>query len=78
MPRRTGTTTARRCIGFVPALILALAILTLPALAVELALDSVEGLNLVNVAAEPDALDGRKGLKLSAEPEVVYALAAKR
>ena len=64
--------------GSALALLLALASAPLSAAAAELALDSARGLDLVNVVAEPDELDGRKGLKLSADPEVVRAVAARR
>ncbi len=62
----------------VTSLVLALALAALPGLAAELALESAEGLELVNVEAAPDALNGRKGLKLGADPAVLRAVVAKR
>ncbi len=44
----------------------------------ELALDSPDGLKLVNVVVEPDTLNGRKGIKVSGDPEVLRAVALKR
>ena len=55
-----------------------LAVLSLPLAAQELALDSEEGLELVNVLATPDTLDGQGGLKLSGDPEVLEAARKKR
>ncbi len=57
---------------------LALALVAFPGLAADLALDSPEGLELVNVEAVADTLDGKKGLKVSGDPEVLKAAAAKR
>lgn len=62
----------------VTSLVLALALAALPGLAAELALESAESLELVNVEAAPDALNGRKGLKLGGDPAVLRAVAAKR
>src|SRR5262245_34286551 len=39
-------------------------------------LESVQGLKLVNVAAEPVALQGRKGLKLTLSPDAARRVAA--
>ena len=47
-------------------------------LAAEFALDSADGLELVNVLAEPGTLDGRAGLKVTGDPEVLRAAAQKR
>ncbi len=57
---------------------LCLAVLSLPLAAQELALDSTEGLELVNVLAAPDSLDGQRGLKVSGDPEVLQAAQKKR
>ncbi|MYB53163.1 MAG: DUF1080 domain-containing protein [Acidobacteriia bacterium] len=57
---------------------LCLAVLSLPLAAQELALDSAEGLELVNVLATPDSLDGQRGLKVSADPEVLQATRERR
>lgn len=57
---------------------LCLAALSLPLGAQELALDSAEGLELVNVLAAPDSLDGQRGLKVSADPEVLQEARKKR
>lgn len=56
----------------------ALVCLALPAIAQDFALNSADGLQLVNVLAEADTLDGRSGLKVSGDPEVIQAAAAKR
>ena len=57
---------------------LCLTLWALPGLAQELALDSAEGLVLVNVEAAPDTLGGREGLKVSGDAEVLQAVAKKR
>ena len=62
-------------------LMASLLLLALPALAGaahEMALDSTQGLALVNVEASPDTLKGRSGLKLSGDPEVLRAAREKR
>ncbi len=60
------------------ATVLAVALCSMSLPAAELALSSAEGLELINVVATPDALDGRQGLKLVGDPEVLQAAAAKR
>lgn len=60
------------------ALALVAALTAAPGLAAELALDSTDGLELVNVQAEPGSLDGREGLKVSGDPQVIAAANAKR
>lgn len=55
-----------------------LAVLSLPLAAQELALDSTEGLELVNLVATPDSLNGQRGLKLSGDPEVLQEAQKKR
>lgn len=59
-------------------LLIALVLAVLPGLASEFALISVDGLELVNVVAEPDTLNGRKGLRLTGDPELLRAAASKR
>lgn len=49
-----------------------------PAAAQSLPLESPEGLSLHNSIAEASTLKGKKGLKMTADPEVVKATAAKR
>lgn len=68
---------AGRSVGGAAALVLA-AWLAAPGQASELALDSADGLELVNVLAESSSLDGHAGLKLTADPEVTGAVAARR
>ena len=60
------------------AIALAISAAALPGVAAEIALDSADGLELVNVVAAPDTLAGREGLKLSGDPEILAAAAAKR
>ena len=60
------------------ALAACLALAALPAAASELALDSAEGLELINVNVEPDTLNGKKGLRVMGDPEVLKAAAARR
>ncbi len=55
-----------------------LAVLCLPLAAQELGLDSTEGLELVNVVATPDSLDGQRGLKVIGDPEVLQEAQKKR
>ena len=55
-----------------------LAILSVPLAAQELALDSTDGLELVNVLATPDTLNGQRGLKVSGDPEVLQAAQKRR
>ena len=55
-----------------------LAVPCLPLAAQELALDSTEGLELVNVVATPDSLDGQRGLKVIGDPEVLQEAQKKR
>ncbi len=50
----------------------------LAAPAQELALESGEGLELVNVIAAPDTLESHKGIKITADPEIVRAAAKAR
>ena len=59
-------------------LALALLLAALPGSAGEFSLESAEGLELVNVVAQADTMGGRKSLKLSGDPEVLQAAAAKR
>lgn len=49
-----------------------------PAAAQSLPLESPDGLSLHNSIAEASTLKGKKGLKMTADPEVVKATAAKR
>lgn len=58
--------------------LVALALAASPGFAAEFSLESAEGLELVNVLAEPDSQQGRKGLKVSGDPKVLEAAAAKR
>ena len=60
------------------ALLCTLAVVVLAASGQEFALDSAEGLELVNVMAASDTLQGREGLRVSADPEVLREAAAKR
>ena len=60
------------------ALLCTLAVAALAANGQEFALDAAEGLELVNVVAASDTLQGREGLRLSADPEVLRDAAAKR
>lgn len=60
------------------ALVLAWAFMPSVGPGAEVALDSSEGLELVQVLAEPDTLQGRSGLRVVADPEVVRETAAKR
>lgn len=60
------------------AFVAALALAAVPGEAGELALQSADGLELVNVVAEPDTLRGRQGLKVSGDPGVLRAAAEKR
>ena len=60
------------------ALAVGLALTAFPAAAAELALDSAEGLELVNVIAEPGTLNGSPGLRVSGDPEVLKAAADRR
>ena len=55
-----------------------LAVAALAASGQELALDSAAGLELVNVVAAADTLEGREGLRLAADPEVLREAAARR
>ncbi len=61
-----------------PAVLALAAALAAPGQAAELALDSTDGLELVNVLAEPSSLAGRAGLKLTADPEVTSDVAERR
>ena len=67
-----------RMAAFGTRLLVALVLAVLPGLAGEVALTSADGLALVNVVAEPDTLNGRRGLRLTGDPEVLRAAAAKR
>ncbi len=60
------------------ALAFSLALAQSPAVGAELALESADGLEPVNVIIEPDTLDGHKGVKLTGDPEVLRVAAAKR
>lgn len=55
-----------------------LAVAALVASAQEFALDSAVGLELVNVEATADTLQGRAGLRVAADPEVLRETAEKR
>jgi len=57
---------------------LGLSVVALVASGQEFALDSAVGLELVNVEAAPETLEGRQGVRLAADPEVVREAAAKR
>ena len=57
---------------------LGLSVAALAASGQEFALDSAVGLELVNVEAAPETLEGRQGVRLAADPEVVREAAAKR
>ena len=69
--------TARR-ISVIARIAPGLAVAALAASGQEFALDSAEGLVLVNVVAASDTLQGREGLRLSADPEVLREAATKR
>ena len=60
-------------------LVLAVALLgVFPAFSAEFALTSADGLELVNVQAAPGELGGKRGLRVSGDPEVLAAASAKR
>ncbi len=61
-----------------PALALVLSLAAVSGTATELALESADGLQLVNAIAEPGTLNGRAGLQIIGDPEVLQAAAAKR
>ena len=69
---------ARSLTSAAPLALLAVAGLLAQASAQQLALDSTDGLELVNVIAEPATLEGRKGIRITADPEVVEAAAKRR
>ena len=69
---------ARSVTSAAPLALLAAAGLLAQASAEQLALDSTDGLELVNVIAEPATLEGRKGIRITADPAVVEAAAKRR
>ena len=76
--RVKGSIVIRKRVTAAAGLVMALALAALPGVARELPLESADALELVNVTAEPDRLNGRPGLKISGDPEVLRAAAAKR
>ena len=77
-PQEQGSGMVPHRLAYPVALVAALALPALAGAAAELALRSADGLELVNVIAEPDTLKGRDGLKISGDPEVLRAAGAKR
>ena len=73
-----GSDMARDRTAFAVAFAVALLLGTHLGAASELSLESTEGLELVNVNAEPGALGGRQGLKVVGDPDVLQAAARKR
>ena len=77
-PQEQGSGMVARRLAYPAALVAALVLPALAGAAGELALRSADGLELVNVIAEPGTLKGRDGLKISGDPEVLRAAGAKR
>ena len=69
---------ARSLTSAAPLALLAVAGLLAQASTQQLALDWTDGLELVNVIAEPATLEGRNGIRITADPEVVEAAAKRR